>query len=35
MICLDNFIVTVAKHIKQIHGIVNAETQHWTIIGKH
>ena len=33
MINLNTFIE--AKHIKIIHNIVNAETQHWNMIGKH
>ena len=33
MINLNTFIE--AKHIKIIHKIVNAETQHWNMIGKH
>ena len=33
MINLKTFIE--AKHIKIIHKIVNAETQHWNMMGKH
>ena len=33
MITLNSFIE--AKHIKFIHKIVNAEMQHWNMIGKH
>ena len=33
MINLNTFIQ--AKHIKIIHKIINSETQHWDMIGKH